>query len=310
MKRFEVCYPNYSKKAITFTIDDGDIRHDAKLLSILSPAGIRGTFNLTGCRLDRYTIEQYRETYRGSEIANHCKAHPYCFADGAEYAFSDEPFSHECSDVDKLYPHPNHDGLYYIHFARGWRLIARPELYCKLVDMAKAEIEDVFGNGTVRDFVWPFGEQKSEMVMSHLQERGYRSVRRTGATLDKDAFNIPKDRMSWSYNAVHLNLLQVAKKYDDIPDDGELKMFAFGVHSVDFERSGNWNDLCTFATLYGNRPTEFWYATVGEIFDYQTATMRLSVVDDYIINRADTTIYLKLSGSCITLEPGCRIPLK
>lgn len=309
MKKLEICYPNYSKKAITFTMDDGNIPYDTKLLSILSPVGMKGTFNLTGCNLDKYTTEEYREVYQGQEIANHCKMHPYCLPDSGEYIVADEPFDHEHADEDRLYHHPLYEGLYYTHLPRGWRLIAHPDTYCALIDIAKAEIEMVFGGKRVRDFVWPFGEQSSSKVMAHFAERGYRSVRRTGCMGDSEAFAIPQDYMHWSYNANHLNLLEVAALYEKTPDDGELKMFAFGVHSVDFERAEKWDDLSAFAAIYGNRPHDFWYATVGEIFDYAAAARRVKVDDGYVENNSETTIYLKLDDVPLTLAPGCKIRL-
>ena len=76
MKRIEICYPNYSKKAITFTLDDGSIVYDGKMIAILAPYGICGTFNLSGCDLTKHTREEYRALYAGFEIANHCKMHP------------------------------------------------------------------------------------------------------------------------------------------------------------------------------------------------------------------------------------------
>lgn len=309
MADFEICYPNYSKKAITFTMDDGNLTYDSMLISIVSPGGIKGTFNLTGCNFDNHTREDYVRTYLGYEIANHCKAHPYCISDGAKYVIADGPFSLDTAEEDKLYPHKDYTGLYYIHLPRGWRLTAEPSLYCELIDIAKQEIEDVFG-GQCRDFVWPFCEQDSALVMEHLVASGYRSVRRTGCTLNKDNFAVPFDKLHWSYNAGHGNLLEVAAMYEAAEDDGNLKMFAFGVHSIDFERSGKWDDLRKFTARYGGRPQDYWYATVGEIFNYASCAAKAVVDGGYIINKSDSTIYLKRRGKCMTLAPGCKLSIK
>ena len=75
--KVEICYPSYSKKALTFSIDDGNITYDTKFLSILKPAGIRGTFNLNSDRTHEFSESFYRTFYKGYEIANHSKYHPF-----------------------------------------------------------------------------------------------------------------------------------------------------------------------------------------------------------------------------------------
>ena len=85
-------YPGWTRKAISFSIDDGHLPMDKKFMDIVEPYGIKGTFNLCSERLARMTPDEYREFYRGHEIANHCKYHPAAFLDGEEYDISDEPF--------------------------------------------------------------------------------------------------------------------------------------------------------------------------------------------------------------------------
>ena len=68
-------YPNGSRKAITFTIDDGNITYDKKFLEILKPHGIKGTFNLCSDHMNYMSKKEYVDFYSGYEISNHCKAH-------------------------------------------------------------------------------------------------------------------------------------------------------------------------------------------------------------------------------------------
>ncbi len=296
MKNVEICYPGYSKKAITFTIDDGNLTYDAMMIDILRPHGIKGTFNLCAPDLERMSAEGYRELYRGFEIANHCKCHPYSFDDGEKFEVSPEPFSMDTADPERVYKHHEHEGVYLYHLPRGWRSITTPEHYTELVDECKALLEDVFGKGSITAFVWPFGQQRSAFIKEHLVRAGYSSVRRTGCTEDKTAFDLPPDRMAWSYNANHLNLIEVAEKYDAYPDDGRLKFFAFGVHSSDYERGERWGELRTFAEKYGDRPSDFWYATVGEIFAYADAAAALVITEGEAYNPTDLTVYVRLDG--------------
>ena len=52
-------FPGFTRKSLTFTIDDGNITNDTKFLSIVRPAGILGTFNL--CEPKWLTPDEYRE---------------------------------------------------------------------------------------------------------------------------------------------------------------------------------------------------------------------------------------------------------
>ncbi len=63
-------FPGFTKKSLTFSIDDGNLEMDRRWLDIMRPAGIKGTFNL--CRdyteADREKLVSF---YEGYEIANH-----------------------------------------------------------------------------------------------------------------------------------------------------------------------------------------------------------------------------------------------
>ena len=65
--KIEFYFPGFVRKSVCFTMDDGWLAHDAKFLSIVRPAGIKGTFNLY-CA-DRATPDEYRALYDGYEIA-------------------------------------------------------------------------------------------------------------------------------------------------------------------------------------------------------------------------------------------------
>jgi hypothetical protein len=109
--------------------------------------------------------------------------------------------------------------------------------------------------------------------------------------------------MAWTYNATDGNLLELAEIYENYPDDGELKFFCFGLHSVDYERAAKWGDLALFAKKYGNRPEDFYYASVDDIFDYEDAVAALEINEDFVYNPSDITLYIKVDGQRITLMP-------
>ena len=308
MSKIEIFYPSFTRKALTFTIDDGNMTYDKKLLEILAPRGIRGTFNLCS------NIHEGREAetvafYSGYDVANHCKYHPLVNFDGVEYVLSDEEFDEATADKTKIYRVNGRDGFYWVMRPNGWRHMIFEDDFISCIKNGREELERIFSGRAVKDFVWPYGEQNNAALRDVIR-RTHRSSRKTGCTRDSDGFAIPKDKYAWSYNADDSNLLEVMELYDSYQDDGELKFFAFGVHSIDFERrEGGWEILRAFADKYGNRPDTYWYTTVGEVFDYEEAVRQLENDGDVITNRSNLTLYLAVDGERTVLEPGAQLHL-
>ena len=294
-------YPSLTRKAVTFTIDDGNMKYDAMLLDILAPAGVKGTFNLCS-NLHKGKEEVTREFYAGHGIANHCKHHPLVNYDGVVYNVTEEKFDEGTADPALVYHVEGSDTFFWVMRPNGWRQMVFEPDFSRFVEEGLTELRAIFGDG-VRDFVWPYGEQYSASVHDTVK-RLHRSSRRTGCRLDLDGFAIPKDKYAWSYNANHMNLLEAMEKYEAYPDDGELKLFAFGVHAIDFERDGKWDDLRAFADRYGSRPDVFWYATVEEIFDYEEALAALEITDGVIKNPSSVKVYLELDGKAVSIDAG------
>lgn len=308
MNIIESYYPGYVRKALSFTIDDGNVQYDRKFLDIVKPYGIKGTFNLCSHNLGQLTKEQYREFYSGYEIANHCKYHPFVFRDDKEYVFTDEPFDEKNADTSLVYK-AKIDKQYLFKAANGWRMVTDADTYIKYAEDSRKELAEFFGLDDIGGFVWPYGKQVNQKLWQALTSAGYYGIRKTGDTRDLDGFAIPKNRNDWSYNANNVSLLQVAKMYEEYPDDGTLKFFCFGVHSVDFERSGNWNELEKYAKTYGNRPNDYWYASVGEVFAYEDAISALVLSDDKIENDSKTDVYLKINGKKVVIKAGGSVKL-
>ena len=311
MKKIDVNYfPGWTRKSVTFTIDDGNFEMDKKLLDIVRPAGILGTFNIQ--HWDRKPPELYRELYRGYEIANHCKNHALVMKDGVEYKFSDEPFDAASSDINYLYKIK--EGVYYIHIythwgkntgtydrPRGWHAVAPTEYYNGFADKTREGLEEVFGKGSVRGFAWPHG-RGSAGAREHLIAEGYQNIRKTGDIRDTTNFDMPADRFNWTYNAHDATLLEVAELYENYPDDGKLKFFSFGVHAVDFERGNRWGDLLAFAEKYGNRQNDYYYASVGDILAYEDAVNSLVITENAVTNPSDVPVYIKIDGEPVIIE--------
>ena len=303
-KRKKVYFPGWTRKAITFTNDDGNLRLDEKFINIVKPHGILGTFNLTAKNLRGRSDAECRELYRGYEVANHTMTHPFLLPEEQMSNIADEPFDKESADPTKTYRVPGEEGRYYISTRAGFRVAVDLDTYKRDVDEGQAEIERVFGEGSSKIFIWPYCEQKNEELFEYIKSRGYYGIRTVGALRDKTGFNLPADRNRWSYNATHVDLMEVAELFEAYPDDGELKMFCFGLHSHDYENQNKWGLLEEFSKRYGGRTSEFWYASVGDIFAYEDAVNMLEELDGKIINNSDLPLYLIIDGAKIVLNPG------
>lgn len=304
-------YPGWTKKAITFTIDDGWLDMDTKFLAIVRPHGVKGTFNISSHNATKHNDpELIRATYEGFEIANHVRLHPRAFATSSSAILSDENFSASKADKGVCYREIGSPEGVYLKYSEKfdrWDRICTAKGYITLTEECKAELEEIFGKGSVRGFVWPFCRQNNDELIEYLIKE-YGTLRTAGekAPMDDPTFALPSDRTNWQYNARHSNLLARAKEYEALESD-ELTWFCFGVHSVDFERAENWGDLEEFCEKYGNRPEDYWYASNAEIFDYEDAVRSVVIADGKIKNPSSITLYVKIDGKRLTLCPHCEI---
>ena len=299
-------YPAWTRKAITFTIDDGNTRLDRKFLEIVRPSGIKGTFNFV-TPLGELTSEEYRELYKGYGISNHCKFHADAFTTRTKREILDIPFDRNSADPAYGYKTAE-EGLYRI-FTYNWTFLATDEKYMECVSDCQRELESVFGVGNVQGYVWPNRLQQNDRVIRSVRNYGFQSVRRTGCEEDRTGFALPSDRLNWSYNADYRNMTEFGEKYEAYPDDGTLKFFCFGVHSHDFENAGKWDVLTDFCRRYGNRPNNFWYATVSQVFDYEDAVKSVVVTDSEIRNPSSTDLYIRINGENVILLANSSISL-
>ena len=294
------CYPNFSNKAITFTIDDGNIPLDKIFIDYVRPAGITGCFNLCGHYSYELSDSELVEFYRGFEIANHCYLHPMAFNESESYPpVSEDKFDPKTANKDMLYK-DEIDGLYHWFYKTYWRVVADDRCYLELTKKSQQVLENIFGKGNIKGFVWPYGRQNNEAVFTELTKFGFNSIRKTGCT---KGFSLPEDRMEWSYAAHNLNLLSRAEEYEALDPEGKLTMFCFGVHSHDFRNSDNWCDLEEFCKKYGNRPDDFWYATVSEIFEYEDAVKQVIFDGERYINRSRIPVYAIINNERVVISP-------
>lgn len=310
-KRIDVAYfPNWTRKAIAFTIDDGNWKLDRKFLGYVKPAGIRGTFNLISSWIDDSNRDTFLELYSDYEISNHVKYHPMAIADGHGTTVSDEPFDEATADRALLYK-TDKNGLY--HYAPNmngtrWFIAADNETYIALTEACHRELEALFGVGRVKDFVWPYGKQNNEELTKAIIAMGYRSMRATFPPPPRD-FLPPENRLEWGYNADCNTMTERGATFEALPDDGRIHSFIFGVHSHDFENAGKWDVLEDFCAKYGNRPSEFFYGTVGDIFDYEDAIKAAEITEHSVINHSSRPLFAVIDGERVEIAPHDKYPL-
>ena len=91
------------------------------------------------------------------------------------------------------------------------------------------------------------------------------------------------------------------EKFESYPDDNKLKLYALGVHSADFEKFEKWDDLRQFAIRFGNRQSEFWYASVSDIFDYALAMKSLKISGTEITNPSNLPLFIRVDGEILEI---------
>ena len=78
IKKIYACFPGGKHKVLTMSYDDGK-HEDRRLVALFNQYGIKGTFNVnSGLEGDPVRIPQaeYRELYKGHEVACHTVSHP------------------------------------------------------------------------------------------------------------------------------------------------------------------------------------------------------------------------------------------
>ena len=303
-------FPGFTRKSVSFSIDDGNFDLDKKFISIVAPYGIKGTFNLCSNTINEKNREQVRELYRGFEISNHCAHHPYCLEESMRELVSPDQFDRETADESKIYHHPTVENLYMLHKPKGWRTAAFLEDYVEFAKLGQRQLEEVFGEGNIKGFAWPFGLQEVPGIFERIRALGFLHIRIGGKTLDSTGYAIPSDLMYWNFTATGLTIKEQIPIYESYPDDGELKFFVIGAHSSDFVLYDNFCDLEYFSHTFGNKPDRYYTAGVEEIFHYSTCAKQLVITDEYIENPTDTDIYIKIDGEKIVLRAGTKTDLE
>ncbi len=282
MKVYKV-FPEGKHKVLTMSYDDGKLA-DLRLVEIFNKYGIKGTFNLNSGLIsdaNRIPPDQWKELYKGHEIAAHTCTHPTIARCPQSQII--EELLNDRRELEKYTGYP----------VRG---LAYPNGSCsdEVARIAKMcgfkygrVVSDSFANVALRDMAKPFAQ--GPMLVG-----------------DETGFNPPKDYMQWSATCHHNhNLMEFGRDFISLTKKQYLYMMYVWGHSFEFDKNDNWNVIEDFCELVGNRD-DIWYATNIEIVDYNEAFDRLSFAVDmsFVYNPSVMSVWLALNNDTIVEVKG------
>lgn len=303
-------YPDYKKKAVSFSMDDGIDTYDKPFVDVLNQYGLKGTFNLNSNFFENFGSvrkEEYIKLYSGHEVGNHVRYHP-------EY----RPNLSE-DDFKTLTPVSDIDGMYYGVTAsdKTYRYYAvTPEAFIVAIEKGKEDIEALFGKGTVKGFTWPGGNDAYYPNKEKIDEyigNNYTHARETGQLCFNNEFPIPEDMSKWETTVYYNTLEEYGEKFINQPvqDEDDLMLFTVGTHARDYIEktdptdNGNYMDnLERFCSRCKDAEKQIWSATMGEIAEYIHAKDSLTITSNKIINNSDIPVFLEVKGKKISILPG------
>ncbi len=298
-------FPGHTKKAVSVTLDDGDLTADGLVIAELKKAGIKGTFNLMSNTITQSNKQSYIDTYDGFEIANHVKYHAYSYEDNkSSKTFKTEPVT-RANNISLYVLETDTNGT-----GQGY---ADEANYIKCVDQGKSELEAVFGTDTVKSFVWPGGGAGSyTTTLVPKLKAEYKMIRVAAPTDDTNTFDLPvADEngiwYNWKYTADHNTIASRTTAFADmkIADNEPWQWFCLGVHSwQEHVKDGALsNDFKNMVLTLGNKPGTYWYAGTVEIHDYTEAVKDLVITEKSVTNPTDITLYIKINGIPFVIAP-------
>ncbi len=265
-------YPNFKRKALTFSYDDG-VKYDRRLIEIFDKNGLKGTFNINSGLFGenkgdrRLTKEEALELYKDSphEIAVHGYRH---------LSLTEVDVGRSTYDVAK----------------------------------DRAELEEIFGR-IVKGMAYANGAY-DDTVVEILKNCGI-SYARTVVSTESFNLPTDWLRLPATCHHANPKLMELAKQFVEAQEDWyiwrntALLFYVWG-HSYEFNDCNNWEIMEEFAAYIGGRE-DIWYATNGEIYDYVQAFNRLvfSMDGNIVYNPSATPVwFVGLDGKNYKIEPG------
>ena len=277
MNYSQMRFPNFRKKAVTLSYDDG-VKFDKRLMEIMDKYGLKGTFNLNGGLF--VEEEDARKMPRAQTLAlfQNCK--------------------HEIAVHG--YKHPS---------------LAELDRDMIVYDIIKDReaLEELFGR-VIKGMAYPNGSVDDKTVEA-LRMCGIEYAR-TVVSTEKFDIPTDWLRLPATCHHNNPRLMELAKAFVEAGParhfwyDTPMLFYLWG-HSYEFNDRDNWNVIEEFAEYIGGR-VEIWYATNGEIYDYVKAfdRLRFSVAGTFVQNPSALDVYLCYKGKNILVPAGQTVDLR
>jgi peptidoglycan/xylan/chitin deacetylase (PgdA/CDA1 family) len=268
-------FPGFKRKAFTVSYDDGTI-HDIRMVETMMRHGIKGTLNINssglGANANKLTVESLVDLIERS---------------GFEIA---------------------------VHGYRHLSLALVPSGEATYAVMKDREtLEGIFGR-VIKGMAYANGSY-SDDVVKILECCGIEYSRTTVST---ESFAMPTDWLRLPTTCHHKNpkLMELAKKFAEWPEsDGYFwrnkpQLFYVWGHSYEFNNDNNWEILEEFCEYIGGRE-DIWYATNGEIYEYQKAfnSLRTSHDGKILHNPTSIDVYILTAGGNVIIPAGETVKL-
>ncbi len=271
-------YPNYSKKAISFSFDDGDREKDAIIIASLNKYGLKATFNLQSNKITDSNISEFISTYEGHEVGTHTHSHPDMRADG----YTLESAKTEFDTAQEI-----------------------------LTDVAgTAPMGGAWPHNT------PSAQGFYSELREYLNSIGIYYMRSVATNNEFTLPSTSERWLSWGMTC-HQNYMIGLTEYFvelDVADD-ELAAFTIWGHAYEMATdSGNnltYEMLDTAFAPFADSD-EYWAATNGELYTYKCA-MDSSVIDldaTTIYNPSETDLYFIVSGEKVMVSAGTTVSIE
>lgn len=261
-------FPNGLDKALTLSYDDG-VTEDIRLVEILDRYGIKCTFNINS----------------GQYAAEGEKTRP-------ERAWGQRMTREQ---VTNLFKDSNHEvALHTLTHPHLENLPIAQVVY--EVVKNRENLEEQFDR-IVRGMAYPYGTYSNEVVEA-LRACGVTYARTTKST---ENFALPSDWLRLPATCHHTSpkLFELADAFlsKALNSKQSPMLFYLWGHSYEFSRDDNWERIEDFCKLMGGKEN-IWYATNGEIYEYEQAFRRLVFSSDMhlVTNPTSKTVWFYFNG--------------
>ena len=273
-------YPNFKKKALTLSYDDGVVQ-DRRFMKILDNFGIKCTFNINSA---------FMQELNGN----------------VKIRMTDK-------EISELYTDTVHEVA--LHGERHFPLSEMPkEVIIKEIVADRERLEKLLGR-IVKGMAYAYGSTDDRTV-EILKMCGIKYSRTVKSS---ENFSIPSDWLRLSPTCHHNNpkLFELADKFLEETHEepyysyrtGPSLFYLWG-HAYEFDNDNNWGIIEKFAEKMGKRD-DIWYCTNGEFYDYIKAfeSLEYSLQGDIVHNPSCLPVYYNNRGKYIVIKPGETVSL-